>query len=40
VVFSCNVINVIFLIKKLHLCHSKGHRCNFFNYIYAIAGEH
>jgi hypothetical protein len=28
-VFSCNGIDVIFLIKKLHLCHPKGHRCNF-----------
>jgi hypothetical protein len=28
-VFSCNGIDVIFLIKKLHLCHSKGHRYNF-----------
>jgi hypothetical protein len=28
-VFSSNGIDVIFLIKKLHLCHSKGHRCNF-----------
>jgi hypothetical protein len=28
-VFSWNGIDVIFLIKKLHLCHPKGHRCNF-----------
>jgi hypothetical protein len=28
-VFSWNCINVIFLIKKLHLCHPKWHRCNF-----------
>jgi hypothetical protein len=28
-VFSWNGINVIFLIQKLHLCHPKGHRCNF-----------
>jgi hypothetical protein len=28
-VFSWNGIDVIFFIKKLHLCHPKGHRCNF-----------
>jgi hypothetical protein len=28
-VFSWNGIDVIFLIKKLHLCHPKGHKCNF-----------
>jgi hypothetical protein len=28
-VFFYNGIDVIFLIKKLHLCHPKGHRCNF-----------
>jgi hypothetical protein len=27
-VFSWNGINVIFLIKKLHLCHLKRYRCN------------
>jgi hypothetical protein len=28
-VFSQNGTDVIFLIKKLHLCHPKGHICNF-----------
>jgi hypothetical protein len=28
-VFSWNGIDIIFFIKKLHLCHPKGHRCNF-----------
>jgi hypothetical protein len=27
--FSCNGTDVIILIKKLHLYHSKGHRYNF-----------
>jgi hypothetical protein len=29
VVYIWNGIDVIFLIKKLHLCHPKGYRCNF-----------
>jgi hypothetical protein len=28
-VSSWNGIDVIFLIKKLHICHPKGHICNF-----------
>jgi len=28
-VFFWNGINVIFLIKKLYLCHPKGHKYNF-----------